>query len=125
LISAPGGSISLFLIALFLPSSQKAESGSVVAHVKNKFTKAAFARIDILGTIFLLAFSVLIVFALEEAGSRYEWGSSMIITTLVFSVVAGVGFVVWEWWIERAKGKQEPTFPLSLLKDRILASMMA
>jgi high-affinity Fe2+/Pb2+ permease len=110
---------------LFLPSSQKSQNTSIVAHVKSKFTKGAFARLDILGTILLLAFSVLIVFALEEAGSRYAWGSYVIIITLVFSLVAGVGFVGWEWWIERAKGKQEPTFPLSLLKDRVLASMMA
>jgi hypothetical protein len=123
--SAPGGTISLILVALFLPSSQPAENTGLVAHLKGKFTRAAFARLDVLGTIFLLAFSVLLVFALEEAGSRYHWSSPVIIVTIVFSAVAGVGFVSWEWWIERAKGKQEPTFPLSLLKESVLASMIA
>ncbi|TVY37363.1 MFS thioclapurine efflux transporter [Lachnellula subtilissima] len=125
LLNAPGGSISLILIALFLPSSQPTSTTTLLAHIRAKFTKSAFARIDVLGTIFLLAFSVLLVFALEEAGSRYAWSSPVIIITFVFSVLAGTAFVAWEWWIERVKGKQEPTFPLSLLKDRVLACMMA
>ncbi|TVY75574.1 Efflux pump FUS6 [Lachnellula suecica] len=125
LLNAPGGAISIILVALFLPSSKPAQGTSLIDHLKGKFSKAAFARIDLLGTTLLLAFSVLIVFALEESGSRYSWSSPTIIITIVFSALSGVGFVGWEWWIERAKGKQEPTFPLTLLKDRVLASMMA
>lgn len=123
--SAPGGSISLILIALFLPSSQPTTTTTLLAHLKTKFTKSAFARIDVLGTVFLLAFSVLLVFALETAGSRYAWSSPVIVITLVFSVVAGAAFVGWEWWVERVAGRQEPVFPLGLLGDRVLACMMA
>ncbi|TVY27456.1 Efflux pump [Lachnellula hyalina] len=125
LLNAPGGSISLILIALFLPSSQPTSATTLLAHIRAKFTRTTFARIDVLGTIFLLAFSVLLVFALEEAGSRYAWGSPVIIITFVISILAGTAFVGWEWWVERVAGKQEPTFPLSLLRDRVLACMMA
>ncbi|TVY16799.1 Efflux pump FUS6 [Lachnellula arida] len=127
LLNAPGGSISLILISLFLPSSQPTPTTttSLLAHLKSKFTKSAFARIDVLGTVFLLAFSVLLVFALEEAGSRYAWRSPVIVVTLVLSVLAGAAFVGWEWWVERVAGRQEPVFPLGLLGDRVLACMMA
>lgn len=53
----------------------------------------------------------------------------MIVVTMVFAGVSGIAFLVWEWLVEKRgkekRGKQEPTFPLSLLKGRVLAGMMA
>lgn len=124
--SAPGGGIALVLITLFLPSPAPAKGKELRQYVSNKLSRKSFARVDLLGTFFLLAFSVLLVFALEMAGTRYAWGSPIIISTMVVAGVSGVGFVVWEWIIERSKTtRQEPTFPLSLFKDRILTGMMA
>lgn len=39
--------------------------------------------------------------------------------------VSGIAFLIWEWFLEKAPSAQEPTFPLSLLKNRVLAGMMA
>jgi hypothetical protein len=123
--SAPAGSFCLIIIAVVLPSSMPAQNLAFIKHVRNKFTRKAFARIDILGTILLLAFSVLLVFALEEAGSRYPWSSPIIIATMVLGGVSGIAFLIWEWFLEKSPSAQEPTFPLSLLKNQVLAGMMA
>jgi hypothetical protein len=75
----------------------------------------------------MLTASILLVFALEEAGTRYAWGSVPIIVTLVVAVGCWVGFVGWEIGLERWKLKgwrAEPIFPMRLLKDRILVGML-
>lgn len=94
------------------------------AYMKEKFSYHKFRRVDFLGTIFLLAFSVLLVFALEEAGTRYQWSSPVIIVTITLALISGIAFVGWEYWLEKKGGHQEPTFPLSLLKGRILSGMV-
>jgi hypothetical protein len=118
--------LAIILIALFLPSSTPVKGGyNFLTHVRGKLTRSAFGRIDILGTFFLLAFSVLFVFALEEAGNRFPWSSPAIIVALIFGSLAGILFVGWEWLVERSVSRQEAVFPLSLLKNRLLAGMMA
>ncbi|KAH8652684.1 drug resistance transporter EmrB/QacA subfamily [Tricladium varicosporioides] len=125
LLNAPGGGIALVLVTLFLPSPAPSKGKELRQYVSNKLSKESFARVDLLGTFLLLSFSVLIVFSLEMAGTRYAWGSPIIISTMVVAGVSGVGFVVWEWIIERSKTtRQEPTIPLSLFKDRMFTGMM-
>lgn len=59
----------------------------------NNPTKAAFAKIDFLGSLLLLAASALFVFSLQEAGAyTYAWSSITIVTCLVFSGVCLVRF---------------------------------
>ncbi len=82
----------------------------------------------------MLAASILLVFALEEAGTRYAWGSAPIIVTLVVSALCWVGFVGWEMRVERnfkgedgevkGRGVREPVFKMGLLKNRVLAGML-
>jgi hypothetical protein len=121
--SAPGGSIAFLLLAIFLPSNIPSNTNTTT-HIRQKFRKDVFSRVDILGTAFLLSFSILLVFALEEAGSRYPWSSPTIIITMTLAIICGTGFIGWELWLERLGGKQQPTFPLSLLKSRVLTGMM-
>jgi hypothetical protein len=84
----------------------------------------------------MLAASILLVFALEEANTRYAWGSAAIITSLVAAAVCWVAFVGWEVWIEGMgevtgegggrgrRGKMEPIFPMRLLRSRVLVGML-
>ncbi|RDL42325.1 Uncharacterized protein BP5553_02304 [Venustampulla echinocandica] len=130
LLNAPGGGLALLLLTFFLPSSISATGTTdFCTHLRSKFSKAAWSRVDVLGTVLLLAFSVLLVFALEEAGSRYPWSSPVIVVTIIFATISGMAFIVWEWLVEKRgkekRGRQEPTFPLSLLKGRVMAAMMA
>ncbi|EPE36690.1 MFS general substrate transporter [Glarea lozoyensis ATCC 20868] len=123
MLNAPAGVLAFVLLAVFLPSSKPANTTSR-NHFRLKFAKEALSRIDIGGTILLLSASVLLVFALEEAGYRYAWGSLTITITLVLAIVSGITFVTWEFLLERSDSKREPMFPLSILKNRVVAGMM-
>ena len=74
-------------------------------------------RIDWLGMITLLAWTGLLVFALESGGRDYGWGSPVIVGSLVASLVFFVAFV----FIERHAS--EPLIPFDLFKvPAVLAS---
>jgi hypothetical protein len=128
--SAPAGAAATALIVFFLPSDffplePGAHPSNLLKRFRARFTITAFRRLDIIGVVLMLAASILLVFALEEAGTRYAWRSVPIIVTLVVAVGCWVGFVGWEIGLERWKGwKAEPIFPMRLLKDRILVGML-
>jgi hypothetical protein len=92
--------------------------------LRAKFARETVQRVDVLGAFSLLAASMLLVFALEEGGSRYPWDSGAIVSTFVLSGVLWVFFVVWEIYLEKTKAVQEPIFPMGLLKNRLISSMM-
>ena len=92
------------------------------AQLRSKFSKASLSRIDILGDI-ILAASILLVFALEEAGQRYSWKSAVIICTITLAGICWTCFFSWEFFVEKLHSLQEPILPLRLLKDRILVGM--
>lgn len=72
----------------------------------------------------MLTASILFVFTLEEAGTRFAWGSGAVIASLIFAVLLLVGFVTWEMFLERKGAVQEPIFPMRLLKNRLLVGML-
>jgi hypothetical protein len=81
--------------------------------------------LDLIGVVLMLAASILVVFALEEAGTRYEWSSVAIICPLVIAVVSWISLVGWEIYLPRKKEMTaEPIFPMVLLKERILVGML-
>lgn len=61
----------------------------------------------------------MLVYALQEAGGAFAWGSGPIIGTLVGSGVALLMFVLHEIWVQR-RTKIEPIFPVSLLDSETL-----
>lgn len=93
--------------------------------LRTKLSRASLARLDVGGAALLLSSSVLIVFAFEEAGSRYGWASPAILASLIIGAALFVGFLGWEKFIGREGSVQEPVFPLRLLKDRIFAALIA
>jgi hypothetical protein len=85
----------------------------------------------------MLVASILIVYALEEANTRFPWKSVAIILPLAISVIAWFGFVGWEIRLgkkmkaveggecgEGGKEVAEPIFPMRLLKSRVLCGML-
>ena len=125
--SSPGGALAFGLLSVFLPS-EKAKGVKTLSHIRKKFTGEALRRVDVLGAVLLLVFSILVVFALEEAGFRYPWSHPVIIATMTIAVISGVTFVVWEIWVERPDDSEtsriEPIFPMGLLNGRVFAGMM-
>lgn len=100
------------------------EDKTVSTRFRGKFSKASLSRIDILGAFLLLAASILLVFALEEGGTRYTWSSAMVVATITLAIFSWIAFVGWEYFVDRFTSLLEPIFPLRLLQDRILVGMM-
>jgi len=92
--------------------------------MRARFSKNSWQRVDFLGVFLLLAASILLVFALEEAGSRYPWDSAAIITSLTLACLCWIAFPFWEHHVEASKSSREPVFPVRLLKDRMVFGMI-
>ncbi|KAK0648531.1 major facilitator superfamily domain-containing protein [Cercophora newfieldiana] len=124
LLNGPPGLIAIVLVAIFLPASKAETNSTFSTRLRAKFSRETTKRVDILGAVSLLAASVLLVFALESGGSRYPWNSGPIIATFILSGASWIIFVAWEIHLEKSNGTQEPIFPMGLLRNHRLASMM-
>ncbi|KAG5756552.1 hypothetical protein H9Q72_008483 [Fusarium xylarioides] len=122
--SLPGGAIAFVMVCFFLPASEESSNLSLLKVLRAKVRRSNWVRIDVLGIALLLAASVLLVFALEEGGTRYSWSNAVVIATLVLAVVLFIAFGFWEVYVERSTSKQEPVFPPSICKDRISSAML-
>ncbi|KAF5646232.1 major facilitator superfamily transporter [Fusarium sp. NRRL 52700] len=122
--SLPGGAIAFVMVCLFLPASEESSNLSLLKVLRAKVRRSNWVRIDVLGIILLLTASVLLVFALEEGGTRYSWSNAIVIATLVLAVTLFNAFRFWEVYVEKSPNKQEPVFPPSIYKDRISSAML-
>lgn len=91
--------------------------------LRDKFSRASLARLDVVGAFLLLAASILLVFGFEEAGSRFPWSSPAVISALALGGALFVAFVGWEKVIGAVRFVQEPIFPLRLMKSRQFVGM--
>ncbi|ALC83537.1 MULTISPECIES: MDR family MFS transporter [Bacillus] len=99
-INIPIGLVALFLIIVFYNESK--------VHVRQ--------NIDWLGAIFLVIFTVSLMFGLELGGDTYDWDSWQIISLLV---VAAVGFAI---FMLVEKSVKDPILPFELFKERLYTS---
>ncbi len=96
-INIPIGIIALALIIIFYKESK--------THTKQ--------IIDWFGFVFLLGFSISLMFGLELGGETYPWQSWQIISLFILSVVCFIVFLLVE---TRAK---DPILPFNLFKERL------
>jgi len=96
-INIPIGIIALALIIIFYKESK--------THTKQ--------IIDWFGFVFLLGFSISLMFGLELGGETYPWQSWQIISLFILSVVCFIVFLLVE---KRAK---DPILPFNLFKERL------
>ncbi|KAF5535779.1 major facilitator superfamily domain-containing protein [Fusarium napiforme] len=108
-LNGPGIAISLAFVIPTIPAANQ-----------RLFGKDQIQRFDAIGGLLSLAWPILLVFALQEAGDGYDWDSSVIIGTLVGSVVGLVSFVAYEVWVQR-QSHPEPIFPIRLLRSLSLS----
>ncbi|CRG90950.1 Multidrug resistance protein fnx1 [Talaromyces islandicus] len=104
-INGPGIVLSLAFIIPGIPSL-----GEQILDKQN------LRRVDIVGGLLSLAWPTMLVFALEEGGDSYGWGSSVIIGTLVGGGVSLIIFIFYERWVQN-NSQQEPILPIRLLKS--------
>jgi hypothetical protein len=114
LFNAPAAVIGVTALLVAWPKSLKR-----IAKAKGLAT--IFTHIDVLGALLLLLASTLLVFALQEAGSRrYYWDSPAIIVSLVVSGTCWCAFIVWIFWLDSDQSRVQikPIFPLSVSLNR-------
>lgn len=82
------------------------------------------SSVDFVGAILLLAFSILIVFALQEGGTyTYRWNSPAIVVTLVLSGVTLIAFIAWQELVSRRSAwPVKGIFPIQIAKTRTMGS---
>ena len=115
-LNVPIGGVALVALLIAWPSDKS----------KKSITKKAFLSVDVLGCMLLLAASVLLIFALEEAGAFiYAWNSSIIIACLCVSGIAFVAFVVWQEWLDKHPNwTVEMVFPVRVARQRVVGAAM-
>ncbi|KIN02299.1 hypothetical protein OIDMADRAFT_103461 [Oidiodendron maius Zn] len=105
LFNAPIAVMAVAVLAVAWPTHSKEQT---------RKRDPIFAQIDIPGALLLLVASVLLVFALQEAGAlRFNWNSSIIITALSISGISWVAFIAWISWLSfKTKLHAKPIFPI-------------
>ena len=112
LTSAPGAGVAIIVLIFTVP--QIHIEGGLLGGLK---------RFDIIGGILSVAWSVPLIFALQEAGELYPWDSGPIIATLVLGLVLLLVFGLYEAWLTR-HSRYEPTFPIVFLVDGTVSMIM-
>ncbi|KAI0892714.1 drug resistance transporter EmrB/QacA subfamily [Annulohypoxylon nitens] len=125
LLNAPAGVVATGLVAFVMPTHfPNLDNLTVRLTFRTKISRASLRRLDTLGAVLLLFSSALIVFAFEEAGSRYSWKSPVILSMITIGGMLFIGFIVWEKLVDRPRAAQEPIFPLRLMKDRMFSALI-
>nr|POE63739.1 efflux pump roqt [Quercus suber] len=94
--------------------------------VKTTSTVGTLCSIDFLGSLALLSASVLLIFALQQAGSyTYSWNSAATITCLILAGICFIACVLWQLWLAtRPSFIVQPIFPIAAVKSRVLSSAL-
>ena len=115
LLNVPCGGVVLFVI--LLAWSDSVDKRSLSLH------QVSLAQIDYVGTLLLMAATVLLIVALQEAGTAtIPMDSSVIICLLAAAGVSALGLVGWIRFLENSKYNTliTPTFPSRFLKQRVM-----
>ena len=84
-----------------------------------------FTQFDVVGSLLLLAASVLVVFGLHEGGTgTYAWGSSVTVATLVIGGLCWISLFVWSFLLSsRLRWSNiAAIYPWELFSDRVMAA---
>ncbi|KAL9081939.1 MAG: hypothetical protein Q9159_006880 [Coniocarpon cinnabarinum] len=95
---------------------------TVLALINNR---GAYRKLDLLGALSLLAGSMFIITALEEARYDYRWSSALVIVFLILSALSWSVFVLWSWYLHsKTSTNIESVFTWRFFENRIFAGMI-
>jgi MFS family permease len=121
-INLPVGFVGLMLVLVAMPAgfpnSSAITSPTFCNLIRRNVTLRG--RIDYPGFSMLLAASVLLIVAIEEAGISFTWSSTLVIAFLVAAGVLLILFLVWQWYLYHAKSAREPILPWVFFKKRVM-----
>ncbi|KAF5593558.1 major facilitator superfamily transporter [Fusarium subglutinans] len=120
--NGPGGALAAVLLAFSVPFNFPYGESDRFFH--SLASKQMWKRVDFVGMAVSLAASILIIFALEQGGVAYPWGSGAIVSTFVLSGVLWIAFVAWERLLSKKRGVREPMFPWSLVHNRFVMGLL-
>ncbi|KAK4184619.1 major facilitator superfamily transporter [Podospora australis] len=124
-LNGPGGTLALLIIGISIPFSFPYASDHDTGLLTKLSAEKAWKKFDYLGGFASLTASILLVFALEQGGVVYSWGSAAIIAPFVLSGVLWVVFVLWERGLSLRKGALvEPLFPWGLACNRFVLGLL-
>jgi hypothetical protein len=87
--------------------------------------KISWRQLDVIGCLLCIAASVMLVFALQQAGAgAYAWSSITIIATLAAAAISAVALGFWIWYLSSGTRFFEPLFPVRVVLHRVLATNM-
>ena len=98
--------------------------GKSARFFRSMIEERAWKRIDVLGAFLSLAGSILLVFALQEGGVAYPWGSGTVIASFALSSLLLAGFIIWERQLSMWKTVCEPMFPWRLAVNRFVLGLL-
>lgn len=123
LLNVPAGVVAIILLLIAIPTNFPRHglppSSYKPLTLRQSFSKTQFNRVDFLGTTLLLSATILLVSALEEAGTQYKWRSVFVIVVLLMSGLSWIAFLAWSWKITRAATAREPIFPWRFMQSRV------
>ncbi|KAK4125841.1 MFS general substrate transporter [Parathielavia appendiculata] len=122
-LNGPGGALAIFLISISIPFNFPYPAGPS-RFFSTFVSQKAWSRVDFLGAFASLATSILLVFALEQAGVEHPWNSAAVIASFVLSAVFWVVFVGWERSLSNRGSICEPIFPWRLACNRFVLGLL-
>lgn len=117
-----GGASAFALVAFSIPFGFP--YGKSARFFRSMIEERAWKRIDALGAFLSLAGSILLVFALQEGGVAYAWGSGAVIACFALSSLLLAGFIIWERQLSMRKTVCEPMFPWRLAVNRFVLGLL-
>ncbi|KAI5861659.1 major facilitator superfamily domain-containing protein [Durotheca rogersii] len=86
--------------------------------------RRSWKELDYFGSILLISFAVLIVYAFQSVGIDSDrWSQAVFIAPLAVGVVSAIGLLLWSLFVERQWGDaMAAALPMNLLRDRVYTS---
>ncbi|KAF3914584.1 hypothetical protein ABW21_db0206328 [Orbilia brochopaga] len=112
-LNGPGVAVAFVILYFAIPDINKV-----------RLDRQTLGRIDYGGGFLSVAWSILVVYALQEGGADYPWGHSIILGTLISGILALFLFAGYEAFIAKTSSVIEPIFPLRLLKQPAFTFMV-
>ncbi|EPE26976.1 MFS general substrate transporter [Glarea lozoyensis ATCC 20868] len=117
-INLPVGTVAAVLALVSMPTNFPNHQQPLQR--EHSLFRDASIRIDFPGFLLFLISSLLLVCALQEAGTEYAWSSALVISFLTISAVCWMLLFAWQRFIAKRQSAREPVLPWKFLKHRVL-----